>query len=586
MDGPPHELRNIQEEDQMSGSQQSPSPQIDAVVVGAGFAGLYQLYRLRELGLNTRVFDSAGDVGGTWYWNRYPGARCDIESMAYSYSFSSELEQEWTWSERYATQPEILRYANHVADRFDLRRDITFNTKVTSAVYDEAAHTWMVTTDTGETVTAQFVVMATGCLSTANLPSIPGIESFPGRVYHTGRWPHEGVDFTGRRVAVIGTGSSGIQSIPLIAEQAAELTVFQRTPNFTLPAGNRPLSEEEVRERKTRYAEFREELRNTKTGIIKLLTNHGALEVSPEEREVTYQAAWESGILAALTSVFTDTMISEAANETAAEFVRNKIRSIVTDPATAELLCARDYPIGTKRPCLDTDYYATYNNPHVQLVNLRETPIEEITEQGIRTSEQEHEFDAIVFATGFDAMTGALAAIDIRGKQGVALREKWAAGPRNYLGLVSAGFPNLFTVTGPLSPSVLTNMIVSIEHHVDWITDCITHLRDSALTEIDTTTEAENAWTEHVAEIAGGTLWPKAASWYMGANVPGKPRVFMVYLGGVPAYREKCSAVAAEGYAGFTLSRRAGAAGGHDAGQRAAAPAAERLDAGRETTHA
>jgi cyclohexanone monooxygenase len=509
---------------------------------------------MRELGLTTRVFDTAGDVGGTWYWNRYPGARCDIESMAYSYSFSSELEQEWNWSERYATQPEILRYASHVAERFDLRKDITFDTKVTSAVYDQSAHNWTVTTDTGETVTARFVIMATGCLSAANLPRIPGIDSFTGSTYHTGRWPHEGVDFTGKRVAVIGTGSSAIQSIPLIAGQAAELRVFQRTPNFTLPAGNRHLGEQEIQERKTRYSEFRKTLRYSKAGFLKPLPTHDALEVTPEEREAAYQTAWESGVLGALTSVFNDILQSWEANETAAEFVRDKIRSIVEDPDTAELLCARDYPIGTKRPCLDTDYYATYNRSQVHLVNLRKTPIVEITGEGIRTSEQEYEFDAIVFATGFDAMTGALAAIDIRGKHGRALREKWAAGPRSYLGLLSAGFPNLFTVTGPLSPSVLTNMMISIEQHVDWITDCITHLRSNGLTEIDTTTEVENAWTEHVAEVASGTLYPQAASWYMGANVPGRPRVFMPYLGGVGAYREKCRAVAADGYAGFTLS--------------------------------
>jgi cation diffusion facilitator CzcD-associated flavoprotein CzcO len=538
----------------MSPTQQAASPQLDAVVVGAGFAGLFQLYRLRELGLITRVFEAAGDVGGTWYWNRYPGARCDIESMAYSYSFSSELEQEWNWSERYATQPEILRYADHVAERFGLRPHITFNTTVTSAVYDESAHAWTVSTDAGERVTARFLIVATGCLSTANVPSIPGIGSFVGPVYHTGRWPHEPVDFTAKRVGVIGTGSSGIQSIPVIAEQAAELIVFQRTPNFTLPAANRPLVEDEVRERKARYPEYREQLRNAKSGFLKPVPTHSALAVTPEEREAAYQAAWESGVLGALNSVFNDTLISWAANETAAEFVRDKIRAIVSDPGTAEMLCARDYPIGTKRPCLDTGYYATYNKPHVKLVNLRTTPIEEITASGIRTSEREYELDAIVFATGFDAITGAVSAIDIRGKQNRALKEKWADGPRNYLGLASAGFPNLFTITGPLSPSVLTNMMVSIEEHVDWITSCIAHMCGNAFTEIDVTAEAERRWTQHVAEIASETLYPRAASWYMGANVPGKPQVFMVYLGGVPAYHDTCQAVAADGYAGFTLS--------------------------------
>lgn len=538
----------------MSNTQQSRPSQVDAVVVGAGFAGLYQLFHLRKLGLSARVFEIAADVGGTWYWNRYPGARCDIESMAYSYSFSEELEQEWNWSEKYATQPEILRYANHVCDRFDLRKDIDFNTTVTSAVYDQVQHRWTVTVDSGETVTAQFVIMATGCLSAANLPKIPGLDSFAGPTYHTGRWPHEGVDFTGKRVAVIGTGSSGIQAIPLIAQQAAELTVFQRTAHYTLPAHNRPLGDQEVRERKARYTEFRQALRHSSTGIPRQSPTQGAFEVTPQEREASYERAWESGILGAFSTAFTDILHTTEANETAAEFVRDKIRLIVEDPKTAEELCPREYPLGTKRPCLDTGYYATYNQPHVRLVNLRKTPIEKITEKGIRVSDREYEFDALVFATGFDALTGALTAIDIRGKNGLALREKWAAGPRNYLGLVSAGFPNLFTVTGPLSPSVLSNMLLSIEQHVEWITDCITYLRDHDLTEIDTTPEVEDAWTEHVAEVASGTLYPQAASWYMGANVPGKPRVFMPYLGGVDNYREKCSAVAADNYAGFTLS--------------------------------
>ncbi|MGW6961879.1 flavin-containing monooxygenase [Streptomyces chartreusis] len=538
----------------MSNTQQSRPSQVDAVVVGAGFAGLYQLFHLRKLGLSTRVFETAADVGGTWYWNRYPGARCDIESMAYSYSFSEELEQEWNWSEKYATQPEILRYANHVCDRFDLRKDIDFNTTVTSAVYDQVQHSWTVTVDSGETVTAQFVIMATGCLSAANLPKIPGLDSFAGPTYHTGRWPHEGVDFTGKRVAVIGTGSSGIQAIPLIAQQAAELTVFQRTAHYTLPAHNRPLGDQEVRERKARYAEFRHALRHSSTGIPRQSPTQGAFDVTPQEREASYERAWESGLLGAFSTAFTDILHTTEANETAAEFVRDKIRLIVEDPKTAEELCPREYPLGTKRPCLDTGYYATYNQPHVRLVNLRKTPIEKITEKGIRVSDREYEFDALVFATGFDALTGALTAIDIRGKNGLALREKWAAGPRNYLGLVSAGFPNLFTVTGPLSPSVLSNMLLSIEQHVEWITDCITYLRDHDLTEIDTTPEVEDAWTEHVGEVASGTLYPQAASWYMGANVPGKPRVFMPYLGGVDNYREKCSAVAADNYAGFTLS--------------------------------
>jgi cyclohexanone monooxygenase len=553
-------------------SQQPPSQRqgaqyVDAVIVGAGFAGLYQLFRLRKLGLRTRVFEAAGDVGGTWYWNRYPGARCDVRSMDYSYSFSEELQQEWEWSEKYATQPEILRYANHVADRFGLGEHITFGTRVTSAVYDEAARIWTVTTsprptdpgrppgDGGETVTARFVIMATGCLSNAKDPEVPGIGTFRGPTYHTGRWPHEGVDFTGRRVAVIGTGSSGIQAIPLIAEQAAELTVFQRTANFSIPAWNRPLDADEVRDTKSRYAEYRAEMRMTQGGFPGTPPTRSALEVSAAERQAAFEAGWKLGGLGGISRAFTDTGTSEVANEFVAEFIRTKIRTIVDDPETAERLSPRGYPYGTKRPCLDTGYYATYNRPEVTLVDLRADPIEEITERGIRTAARDHEFDAIVFATGFDALTGALAAIDIRGKGGLALTEKWAAGPRSHLGLVSAGFPNLFTVAGPLSPSVLSNMMVSIEQHVEWITDCIAYLRASGMAEIDATVEAEDAWVAHVAEAAAQTLFSKAASWYMGANVPGKPRVFMPYVGGVGVYREICAEIATDGYRGFALTR-------------------------------
>jgi cyclohexanone monooxygenase len=399
--------------------------------------------------------------------------------------------------------------------------------------------------------------LATGCLSTANVPDIPGRDDFDGPIYHTGRWPHEDVDFTGQRVGVIGTGSSGIQSIPLIAERAAELTVFQRTANYTMPARNRPLGAQEVRERKAGYAELREEARNSRSAYIRPVPVRGALTVTAQERDAAYQTAWDSGVLAALTTTFDDIVIDREANETVAEFVRAKVRSIVADPRVAELLCARDYPIGTKRPCLDTNYYATYNEPHVRLVDLRQTPIETITDRGIRTSEREYDLDGIVFATGFDAMTGSIAAIDIRGKRGQSLREKWAAGPRNYLGLMSAGFPNLFTVTGPFSPSVLTNMIAAIEHHVDWITECVVYMRDHGRTEIDAGVAAEDAWTDHVAELAQDTLYLEGGSWYMGGNVPHKPRVFMVYLGGFPAYLEKTAEVAARGYEGFQLASEA-----------------------------
>jgi len=527
---------------------------VDAVIVGAGFAGLYQLYELRELGLTTRVFETGDDVGGTWYWNRYPGARCDIQSLSYSYSFSPELEQEWEWSEKYPTQPEVLRYLNHVADRFGLRRHITFSTRVVSAGWDEAAGRWHVATDTGEEVSAQFLIMATGCLSTSKLPEVPGLERYQGRTHHTARWGKEEIRFDGMRVAVIGTGSSGIQSIPVIAQQAADLTVFQRTPNFSVPAGNRPLEAEEVAVTKARYREYRQLQRTSGYGVPREPPTGLALSATEEERAAAYQAGWATGEIVGLISCYADTLIDAAANETAAEFARAKIRQVVHDPEVAEALSPRSFPIGTKRICLDTGYYETFNRPNVHLVDLRKTPLTEVTEHGLRTTEAEYEFDAIVFATGFDAMTGALTAVDIRGRDGVVLADEWRAGPRTYLGIAVAGFPNLFTITGPLSPSVLSNMVVSIEQHVEWVTGCIAHLRASGFGVIEATPEAEAGWVQHVAEVGSLTLFPRADSWYMGANVPGKARVFLPYIGGVGVYRELCDGVVANGYEGFTLT--------------------------------
>lgn len=530
---------------------------VDAVIVGAGIAGLYQLHRLRELGLSTRVFETGDDVGGTWYWNRYPGARCDVESLSYSYSFSPELEQEWEWTERYPAQPEILRYVSHVADRFDLRKDVTFRTRVVSTVYDDATGRWRVDTDTGETVDAQFLIMATGCLSRSKDIDIPGRERFQGPTYHTAHWPHEGVDFTGMRVGLVGTGSSGVQSIPIIATQAAELTVFQRTPAYSLAARNRPLERSEIDAMKAEYRQWREKQRTSGFGVPVPEPTESALAVSEAERTAKYEAGWEEGTLVSILAGYTDTLADAAANDTAAEFVRQKIRERVTDPDIAETLSPRSYPFGTKRPCLDTGYYETFNEPHVHLVDLRKTPLAEATERGLRTSERDYEFDVLVFATGFDAMTGALNAIDIRGRGGVLLREKWAEGPRTYLGLAVSGFPNLFTITGPSSPSVLSNMVVSIEQHVEWITDCIVELRERGIATIEATTEAEDEWAAHVEEVGNMTLYPTADSWYMGSNVPGKPRMFMAYIGGVGAYRERCDAIAANGYEGFRLEERA-----------------------------
>jgi cyclohexanone monooxygenase len=530
-----------------------PAETTGAVIVGAGFGGLYMLHRLRGLGIPARVFEAAGDVGGTWYWNRYPGARCDVESMQYSYSFSEELQQEWRWSERFASQPEILRYAQHIADRLDLRRDIQFNTRVTSAVFDEATRRWTVETDRGDRVSAQYCLMATGCLSAAKLPEIPGIEGFRGKTYHTGAWPHEGVDFTGQRVAVIGTGSSAIQSIPVIAEQARHLTVFQRTPNFSIPTRNKPMDAEYEGWWKGNYAEHRRKAREMRTGILYDINGRSALELTPEAREREYEKRWEVGGTAFM-GAFVDLLTNKESNDTAAEFVRARIREMVRDPAVAERLCPTNHPIGTKRICVDSHYFETFNRDNVTLVDVKDSPIEAITPTGVRTRDAEHEVDSIVFATGFDAMTGTLQKIDIRGRGGLALAEKWAAGPRTYLGLMTAGFPNLFLITGPGSPSVLSNMIVSIEQHVDWLTRCLDTMQVRGLDGIEPTQEAEDAWVEHANEVAHRTLYPQANSWYMGANVPGKPRVFMPYVGGVGTYRQICDEIAAKGYEGFRLT--------------------------------
>ncbi len=526
---------------------------VDAVIVGAGFAGLYALHRAREIGLSARVYEAGADVGGTWYWNRYPGARCDVESMDYSYSFSDALQQEWRWTERYASQPEILRYINHVADRFDLRRDIRFSTRVTSAVFDETVNRWTLETDRGERMSARFCIMATGCLSDAQVPDFKGFETFEGRWYHTGRWPHEGVDFTGQRVAVIGTGSSAIQSIPIIAGQAAHLHVFQRTPNYSMPAQNAPLDPDYERRVKAGYAEFRRQARESRVGFVVDRSGDSALAMSPDERRREYEKRWDRGGLG-FSAAYTDLLIDKAANDTAAEFFRAKIRSIVHDPSLAETLCPQDYPLGTKRLCVDTGYYATFNRDNVTLVDVRAAPIEAITPHGVRTRDAEYTVDSIVFATGFDAMTGALLNIDIRGRAGQKLHDKWAGGPRTYLGIAIAGFPNLFIVTGPGSPSVLSNMIVSIEQHVDWITDCLAYLRAKNRGRIEATVPAEDAWVAHVNEVGHMTLYPLAKSWYMGANIPGKPRIFMPYIGGVGVYRQKCDDVAAKGYEGFSLT--------------------------------
>jgi cyclohexanone monooxygenase len=538
----------------VSGQNAAAAEVYDVVVVGAGFAGLYMLHRLRGLGLSVRVYEQGGGVGGTWYWNRYPGARCDVESMQYSYSFSDELQQEWDWSERYAQQAEILNYANHVADRFNLRSDIQFDTCVHHAILDEDTNTWSVATSDGKTVEAKYVILATGCLSNARLPDINGLSDFKGEVYHTGHWPHERIDFTGKRVGVIGTGSSAIQSVPVIAEQASHLTVFQRTANFSIPARNAALTEQEREAFRANYAEIRrfarEEARN---GIYTDLPDRGALEDGDNERRSKYEARWTRGGLTFMSS-YNDLVVDKAANDTAADFVRTKIAEIVKDPQTAKLLQPNNHPIGSKRICVDTDYFATFNRPNVTLVDIKSNPIEAILPRALRAGAKDYEVDALVLATGFDAMTGSLAKIDIVGRNRQTLNQKWAEGPKTYLGVMSAGFPNLFIITGPGSPSVLSNMIVSIEQHVDWIADCIAAMRARGLDTMEAETQAEEKWVAHVNEVAQGTLYPQTNSWYMGANIPGKPQVFMPYIGGVGAYRRICDEVAAKGYEGFAMS--------------------------------
>ena len=530
----------------------------DAVVVGAGFAGMYMLHRLRGLGFSVRVFEAGSGVGGTWYWNRYPGARCDVESMQYSFSFSEELDQEWNWSEKYSPQAEILSYANHVADRFDLRRDIVFDTRVTAATFDEGENCWRIETDRGDKVLAKFCIMAVGCLSAPNRPAFAGMADFRGPIYHTGEWPHDGVDFSGLCVGVIGTGSSAIQSIPIIAQQAKSLTVFQRTATWSVPARNENLTPEYLHAAKAGYPELRAKARGRPTGFYFPFNMKPALEAAPEERERLYEEAWQRGGLPFL-GAFGDLLFEKAANDTIADFTRRKIRELVKDPATAELLCP-DNVLGCKRLCVDTAYFETYNLPHVKLVDVSRTPIERFTADGIEVNGVKYPLDAVVCATGFAAMTGSFDRIAITGRNGLTLAEKWHAGPRAYLGIASAGFPNLFTITGPGSPSVLASMIQAIEQHVDWMADCMAHLRDIGAATIEPVLEDEDAWVEHVTDVSTVSLRSTCSSWYVGTNIPGRPRVFMPYIGGFPVYVQKCNEVMSGGFEGFVIE---GAAAGN-----------------------
>lgn len=527
---------------------------VDVVVVGAGFSGLYLLYRLRKAGFSTRVFERGGDVGGTWYWNRYPGARCDVESLQYSYSFDEQLQQDWHWPEKFSAQPDILAYANHVADRFNLKKDIEFNVEVKASRFDENLKTWKITTNTGEEIDAQYFIMATGCISTTQIPNIKGLSDYVGNTFHTGDWPHEEVDFSGQSIAVIGTGSSGIQSIPVLAKQAKKLTVFQRTPNYSIPSQNEPMTKKYERSWKDVYSERRKEMRYSAHGSLKDLNDVPALSVDEDQRQELYTKRWAIGGTGFLGS-FNDLLTNADANYTAAEYVRQQIKRVVKDKETAEILCPRSYPIGTKRICIDTGYFETYNRENVKLVDISKQPIQRLVADGIIVDDQLYAFDSIIFATGFDAMTGSIFNVDIKGRDGLALKEKWNAGPKTYLGLMSASFPNLFMITGPGSPSVKSNMIMSIEQHVDLVIETLLSMRRKGLSVVEPELEAENKWVDHVQEVANKTLFPQANSWYMGANIPGKPRLFMPYIGGVGAYREICEEIVANNYRGFKFEK-------------------------------
>ncbi|OBI03293.1 flavin-containing monooxygenase [Mycobacterium scrofulaceum] len=525
---------------------------VDVVVVGAGFAGLYALHKLRSQGLSVRVLEAAPELGGTWYYNRYPGARCDVESVDYCYSFSDELQQEWNWTEKYATQAEILAYLNWVADKLDLRRDIAFGARVVSAVLDETVLRWVVTTEGDDVLSARFCLMATGPLSAALTPNFRGLESFPGEIYHTAAWPQHPVDFAGKRVAVIGTGSSGIQSIPIIAEHATHLFVFQRTPNYSVPAGNKPLTERELDDIKANYAERRRLSWRSGGGSPHITAPKPTMEFTPEERRAAFDKRWQlGGVL--FSKTFPDQLTDLTANDEARKFYEEKVRAVIDDPALADLLIPNDHPIGTKRICTDSNYFSTFNRPNVSLVSVRDTPIEAVDTTGIRTAYAHYDVDMIVLATGFDALTGALAKIDIIGRGGRRLRDDWAQGPRTYLGLGVDGFPNLFLISGPGAPAVLANMVLHAEAQVNWIAATIAYLDGHGLAAIEATRDAVDGWGAECARLADATLFTKAESWYMGANVPGKPRGFMLFVGGFAAYNDICDEVARAGYPGFDL---------------------------------
>lgn len=523
--------------------------QYDAVIIGAGVSGLYQLYRLRELGLSVRLFDDASGVGGTWYWNRYPGCRFDSESETYGYSWSKELLQEWDWKEHFSGQPENERYLNYVADKFNLRPNIQLNARVTSAIYDEKTSRWDIRLQSGQRVRAQFFITAVGVLTARYTPPFQGLDSFKGESYHTSRWPKEKVDFTGKRVACIGTGATAVQLIPHVAKECGHLTVFQRTANYCAPLRNGLVSPETQAQWKATYEEIHKKCRQTVTGFTHDFDQRKAMEVSKEERLAQYEKLWAQPGFSKWLANFRDIMTSREANEDFAEFVRNKIRARVKDPVVAERLVPKDHPFGSKRIPLETDYYEAYNRDNVSLVDLKETPIEGIIPKGIKTSDKEYEFDVIIYATGFDAFTGAITQIDIRGEGGLTIKDKWAEGPKTNLGLQIAGFPNLFLAIS----TAFGNYPVCAEMIVEWIADCISYVRKQGYKSIAPTPQAEEAWVEHAAKLAEGSLFAAGNSWFVGANIPGKKRVFLLYANTVPAYRKRCAEAAAKGYEGFHL---------------------------------
>ena len=523
--------------------------QFDVIVIGAGVTGLYALYRLRELGFSVRVFEDGSGVGGTWYWNRYPGARFDSESYTYGYSFSEELLQEWDWKEHYSGQPENERYLNYVADKFDLRRDIRLNSRVTSAVYDEGENRWEIQTEDGHRARAQFLIAAVGVLSAHYVPDFAGLESFQGDWCHTARWPKEGMDLAGKRVGVIGTGATAVQLIPEIAKEVAHLTVFQRTANYCVPLRNGPIDPEWQREIKASYPDIFKKCSETPGAFMHEFDSRSALALSPEERLAQYERLWAEPGFKKWLANFYDIMMPGEANEDYAEFVRTKIRERVKDPVVAEKLVPKDHPFGSKRLPCESGYYEVYNRDNVLLVDVREAPIERITPRGIQTRDTEYELEVIIFATGYDAVTGALTRIDIRGEGGQTLKDKFAEGPRTYMGIQSAGFPNLFTMPG----AGAGNFTRGCEPLVEWVSDCIGYMRENEFTRISATPKAEEAWVQHVAEVGANLLRTKAASWFVGANIPGKARVLLGSPETAPVMRAKRAEVAANGYEGFLL---------------------------------